>query len=52
MLNTDPQLAKSIIIDKNSKEHTQDKVNQKDLPQLKKYFSSFIKNETKLNKKY
>ena len=36
----------------NSKEHTQNEVNQKELPQLKKYFSSFIKIEAKLNKKY
>ena len=27
------------------KEHSQDKANQKSLPQLKKYFSSFIKME-------
>ena len=52
-LNTDSQLAETIIIiDKNSKEHTQNRVNQKELSQLKKYFSSFIKIEIKLNKKY
>ena len=51
-LNTDPQLAETITIDRNSKEHTQNKINQKELPQLKKYFSCFIKTETKLNKKY
>ena len=47
-----PQLAETIIIDWNSKEHTQNKVYQKELPQLKKCFSSFIKIETRLNKKY
>ena len=47
-LGTGPQLAKTIIIDRNSKEHTQNKVNQKELLQLKKYFSSFTKIGTKL----
>ena len=47
-LNTVPHLAETIIIDRNSKEHIQNKVNQKELPQLKKYFSSFTKIETKL----
>ena len=51
-LNTDPQLAETIITDRNSKEHTQNKVHQKELFQLKKYFSSFTKIETKLYKKY
>ena len=51
-LNTDPQLAETITVDRNSKEHTQNKVNQKELSQLKKYFSSLIKTEVKLNKKY
>ena len=51
-LYTDPQLSEATIIYKNSKEHTSKKVNQKELPLLKKYFSSFIKTETKLNKKY
>ena len=58
MLNTDPQLAETVIIDSNSKEHTQDNVNQKEFPQLTQYFSFFIKIEKKkkkkknLNKKY
>ena len=58
MLNTDPQLAETIIIDSNSKEHTQNNVNQKELPQLKQYSSFFIKIEKKkqqkttLSKKY
>ena len=30
MLNTDPQLAETVIIDSNSKEHTQNNVNQKE----------------------
>ena len=47
-LNTAPQLAETIIFDRNSKEHTQNKVNQKKLPQLQKYFSRFTKIETKL----
>ena len=51
-LNTDSQLAETIIIDKNSKEHTQNRVNQKELSQLNKYFSSFIKILIKPNKKY
>ena len=50
-LNTDPQLAETIIIDRSSKELTQNKVNQKELPQLKKYFSSFMKIETKTDQK-
>ena len=49
--NTGSQLAETIIIDKNSKEHTQNRVNQKELSQLK-YFSSFIKIAIKPNKKY
>ena len=41
--NTAPQLtARITIIDRNSKEHPQNKVNQKELSQLKKYFRSFI----------
>ena len=51
-LNADPQLAETIIIDRSSKQNTQNKVNQKKPPQLRKYFSSFIKIETKLSKKY
>ena len=51
-LKTDPQLSETITIDRNSKEHTQNKINQEKLPQSKKYFSFFIKIETKLNKKY
>ena len=54
-LNTDPQLSEATIIDiidRNSKEHTQNKVNQKELLQFNKYLSSFIKTEAKLNKKY
>ena len=33
---------------RNSEEHTQNKGNQKDQPQLERYFSSFIKIETKI----
>ena len=40
--NTAPQIKRIMIIDRNSKEHPQNKYNQKELPQLKKYFSSFI----------
>ena len=40
--NTAPQLTGIIIIDRSSKEHPQNKVNQKELPQLNKYFRSFI----------
>ena len=36
--NTSPQLAEAVIIDSNSKQHPQNEVNQKELPQLKKYF--------------
>ena len=39
---------KAIIIGMNCKELTKSKVYKKKLPQLKKYFSSFIKIETKL----
>ena len=46
--NTASQLEEIIIIDKNLKEYPQNKFNQKKLPQLKKYFSSFIKTEAKL----
>ena len=41
-LNTAPQLAGIIITNRNSREHPQIKVNQKEMPQLKKYFSFFI----------
>ena len=51
MLNTDPQLAETVITDSNSKEHTQNNVNQKEFPQLKQYFSFFIKIEKKKKKK-
>ena len=34
------------MIDRNFKVHPQNKVNQKELPQLNKYFTYFIKNET------
>ena len=37
--NTIPQLAEALIIDKNSKEHPQNEVNQKELPQIKKHFT-------------
>ena len=37
-----------IAIDRISKEHTQNKVNQKELPQLKKYLSSLTKTDAKL----
>ena len=50
-LNTDPQLAETIIVDRSSRELTQNEVNQKELPQLKKCFSSFIKIETKTDQK-
>ena len=50
MLNTDPQLAETVITDSNSKEHTQNNVNQKEFPQLKQYFSFFIKIEKKKKK--
>ena len=49
-LNTDPQLAETIV-DRSSRELTQNKVNQKELPKLKKCFSSFIKIETKTDQK-
>ena len=47
-LNTAAQLAEAKIDDRNFKGHTQNRVNQKELPEIKKYFSSFIKIETKL----
>ena len=47
-LKTAPQLAETKIIGRNSKENTQNKVNQKEVPQLKKYFNTFTKIETKL----
>ena len=37
--NTAPQLAEAVIIDRNSKEHPQNEVNQKELSQLKKHFT-------------
>ena len=37
--NTGPQLAEVVIVDGNSNEHPQNEVNQKELPQLKKYFT-------------
>ena len=37
--NTVSQLAEAVIIDRNSKEHPQNEVNQKELPQLKKHFT-------------
>ena len=40
-----PQLAEITIIDMNSKEHTENKVNQKELRQLQKCFNSFTKIE-------
>ena len=40
--NTAPQLAGIIITNRNSREHKQIKVNQKEMPHLKKYFSFFI----------
>ena len=46
--NTAPQLAEAKIIDKNFKKHIQNNVDQKELPQIKKYFSSFTKIFTKL----
>ena len=33
--NTTPQMTRIIIIDKNSKKHPQNEVNQKELPQLR-----------------
>lgn len=43
-----PQLAETIVIDKNFKKHPQNKVNKKERPQLNKHFSSFTQTETKL----
>ena len=48
--NTAPKLAETITTDRNSKEYPQNKVNLKELPQLKKCFSFFITVETKLIK--
>ena len=42
-LNTASKLVQTIIIDRNSKEHIQNKVYQKELPQLKKYLSPLDK---------
>ena len=36
--NTAPQLAETVIIDRNSKQHLQNEVNQKELLQLRKHF--------------
>ena len=47
-LNIASQLSETIITDRNYKEHTQNNANQKELPQLKKYFSPFTESETKL----
>ena len=47
-LNIASQLSETIVTDRNYKEHTKNKVNQKELPQLKKYFSPFTESETKL----
>ena len=38
----------TIATDRNFIEHSQNKVNQKELPQLKRYFSSFTLIETKV----
>ena len=38
--NTVPQLAEAVIIDRNSKQNPQNKVNQNELPELKKHFTS------------
>ena len=46
-VNTVPQLVETIIIDMSFKDYTQNKGNRKELPKLKKYFSSFSKIETK-----
>ena len=37
--NIVPQLVKVVIIETNSKEHLQNEVDQKELPQLKKHFT-------------
>ena len=37
--NTVPQLAETVIIDRDSKKHPQNEINQKELPQLKNYFT-------------
>ena len=37
--NNAPQLTETAIIDKNSKEHPQNEINQKELPQLMKHFT-------------
>ena len=43
LVSRSSQLVEKIIIDRNSKEHTQNKVNQKELPQLKKKIHFLIK---------
>ena len=48
--NTAPQLVGTKIIGMNSKDHPESKVNRKQLVQLKKYFSSFIKIESNYEK--
>ena len=51
-LNTAPQITGIIIIiDMNFKKHPKNKVNQKELPQWKKYFSSLIYTETNSEQK-
>ena len=50
-LNTAAQLAETIMIDRHSKEHAQNKVDQKQLLQLKKHCRSLAKSETKLRTK-
>ena len=37
--NTVSQYAEAVIIDRNSKEHPQNELNKKELPQLKKHFT-------------
>ena len=49
--NTAPQLTRIIRIDRNFKGHPQNKVNQKKLPQLKEFFSSFIWTKTNSERK-
>ena len=44
-LDSASQLAETITFTRDSKKHAQNKVNQKELPQSKKYFSSFAKIE-------
>ena len=46
--NTTPELAETVIVNRNSKEPSQNKVIRKELLQLKKYLNFFIKIKTKL----